>query len=264
MKVVAAVVYICMAFILVGSGCSNEEQPVYPENSPRVKLPINRPAPERPEGVPAQEEAKRAPEPAPVKKESVDVKISAVKEKAPIVAQEAVKQGAQEKKEEKGIYVTGKGDSLSRIAGRDDVYGDPLKWTILYRLNRDKLRDLKSDTDLPDRELTGGIGLKVITPDEARVNLEKRKQDIWVVNVLSSPEREKIVPRAVKLMDNGARVYITRVKVKGKDWMRLRVGFFKKRKIAETEGKKLIAILKLSDIWTTKIGEKEFEKFGGY
>lgn len=38
-------------------------------------------------------------------------------------------------------YVVRKGDNLWTIAGRKAVLGDPLKWPLLFRLNRDEIRD---------------------------------------------------------------------------------------------------------------------------
>jgi len=57
---------------------------------------------------------------------------------------------------------------------------------------------------------------------------------------------------------------MTRVEVEGKEWMRLRVGFFGQKEDAEEEGKKLMEILGFSDIWTTKVGDIERGEFGGY
>jgi hypothetical protein len=55
------------------------------------------------------------------------------------------------------------------------------------------------------------------------------------------------LPTAIRLVNDGYPVYLTRAKVKGKDWMRLRVGFFKNRTEATTEAKKIMGLLKLAD-----------------
>ncbi len=162
------------------------------------------------------------------------------------------------------FYIVKKGDSLSSIAGRSDVYGDPLKWPILYRLNMDKLDALEAGEDFLESELSEGVMLKIITPDEAKENLERRVHNVWVVNVLSATTNGKIIPVAVRLIDNGYMTYITRAKVKGKDWTRLRVGFFKDRTEADTKGKKIMAMLNLADAWVIKVGKKELGEFGGY
>ena len=109
-----------------------------------------------------------------------------------------------------------------------------------------------------------GTVLKIITPDEIKVNLKKRIQNSWVVNVLSTTTERDIWPNAIDLIENGYPVYITQIKMKGKDWIRLRVGFFKDKKEADREGKKIMAILNLTDSWSTKIRENEFNEYGGY
>jgi hypothetical protein len=81
---------------------------------------------------------------------------------------------------------------------------------------------------------------------------------------VSATTNTKIIPPAIRLINNGYPAYITRAKVKGKDWIRLRVGFFKSRTEADTEGKKIMAMLKIADSWVTKAGKKELEEFGGY
>ena len=127
MKISATAISICIILTLLVSGCSEEEQPLYPEQQARVKKPIRRP-------VPPVQKIK----PEPEKKKAPVAKPSAVEEK-----KISKKEPLIEKKE--GYYAVQKGDTLYRIAGREDVYGDPLKWPILYRLNKDKFFGLKAD-----------------------------------------------------------------------------------------------------------------------
>lgn len=39
------------------------------------------------------------------------------------------------------MYTVQEGDSLWGIAARNDVYGDPLLWLLLYQGNRDQIKD---------------------------------------------------------------------------------------------------------------------------
>ena len=123
---------------------------------------------------------------------------------------------------------------------------------------------MNKDISFPERDLPKGIKLKILTPDEVEKNLRERPREYWVINVLSSPQKERIIPHVIRLIDNGYPVYITRAKVKGKDWMRLRIGFFSQKKDADKEGKNLMERLNFSDVWTTKTGDMEFGEFGGY
>jgi hypothetical protein len=254
MKVAAIAIGICFTCLLLGPGCSKDEPSSYPEKTPVVRKVIQKPLEEKSETTPPASVVSPQPE---VKEE---------KEIGPDTVEADGNNGepvANMDKEE-GVYITDKGDSLSSIAGREDFWGDPLKWSILYRLNREKLKQISKDTDLPDKEIPVGTRLDIITPEEAQENLEKREKNYWVVNVISSPEKDRIVPNVIKLADNGYPVYITLIEVKGKDWMRIRVGFFKDREEAEKEGEKIIETLNLSDIWTTKVGDIERGTFGGY
>ena len=191
--------------------------------------------------------------------------------KTPVVEGKALKipePDAREKEtvteEIPGYYVVKKTDTLSAIAAREDVYGDSLKWPVLYRLNMDNVGISQLGEDLSDKKVPEGLRLKIVSPDEAKANLEKRSRSVWVVNALSTTSNEKIVPAAVSLIKNGYTVYLVRAKVKGKDWMRLRVGFFENKSKANTEAEKIKAILNLGDTWVAKIGKKELEEFGSY
>jgi len=259
MKVSAAIISICLTLFLWCGGCSREEPPPPPDKQHKVVMPIKRPVPQKADtSLPSkQEKAKEE------TKETIEVKTASVEEKTikPPETEIIEKETVIEKVT--GYYIIKKGDSISSIAGRGDVYGDPLKWPILYRLNMDKLDTLQVGENFLDKELPEGVRLKIITPDEAKENLERRLHNVWVVNVLSVTTNGNIIPVAIRLIKNGYPVYITRATVKGKDWMRLRVGFFKNKTEANTENKKIMALLNLSNSWLTKAG-KELNRFGGY
>jgi hypothetical protein len=199
-------------------------------------------------------------------KGSSEVKTAALKEKGVKASGTEVSKKVKEDlvKEEKGYYIVKKGDSLSSIAGKKEVYDDPLKWPILYRLNLDKLSHIPVSQDFADKEIPENLKIRFLTSAEVKENLKRRNHGFWVVNILSATTNKKIVPPAVKLIKEGYPVYIASAKVKGKDWMRLRVGFFKDRKEADTTGKKIMGIINLTDSWNTKVDEKEIEEFGGY
>ena len=259
MKFSAIIISICLTLYLWFGGCSREEPPPPPVKKHKIAMPIKRPVQEMDETSlhSKQENAKEEAE------EATKVKTAAVEEKAIKPPETEIMEKETVVEEVTGYYIVKKGDSLSNIAGRGDVYGDPLKWPILYRLNMDKLATLEAGEDFLESELPEGVMLKIITPDEAKENLERRLHNVWVVNVLSATTNEKIIHVAIRLIKNGYPVYITRATVKGKDWMRLRVGFFKNKTEADTEGKRIMSLLNLSNSWVTKIG-KELEEFGGY
>jgi hypothetical protein len=197
-------------------------------------------------------------------KEGEDVKTAVIEEKALETPETDAGEKETITEEVIGYYIAKRGDSLSSIAAREDVYGDPFKWPILYRLNMDKLGKLQLVEGPPDGEVPEGLRLRIISPDERMENLKRISHNMWVVSVLSSTSDREIIPAAIRLIRSGYPVYITRVKVKAKDWMRLRVGFFKNRTDADKVGKKIMSMLNLHDSWITKAGKQELEEFGGY
>jgi hypothetical protein len=259
MKFSAIIISICVTPFLLFGGCSNEEPPPPPDKKDKVVMPIIKPVPQKTDtSLPGKQETAKE-EPG----ETAEVKTAAVEEKAIKPPQTEIMEKETVVEEVAVYYIIKKGDSLSSIAGRGGVYGDPLKWPILYRLNMDKLAALEAGEDFLESELPEGVMLKIITPDEAKENLERRLPNVWVINVLSTTTNEKITPVAIRLIKHGYHVYITCATVKGKDWIRLRVGFFKNKTEADTEGKKIMRLLNIGNSWVTKTA-KEREEFGGY
>jgi hypothetical protein len=191
-------------------------------------------------------------------------KDSGISEPSPLPAAEKPAVMPAQKTEEEKIYPTKKNETLSEIAAMADVYGDPLKWILLYRYNREAFNGIGKDERFPGRQLPADIKLKVIPRGDAGKALKAGSRDHWVVNVLSSPEEIKIIPDAVTLADNGYPAYITKANVKGQDYMRLRVGFYDDKARAEDAGQKIAAILNVSDIWVTRADESEYKEFGIY
>lgn len=163
-----------------------------------------------------------------------------------------------------GHYTVMEGDTLASISAEKKVYGDPLKWPVLYRHNMKELSELKADADLPEKPLHPGLKLKTVTHKEYRANLKKRGADLWVVNILSTVFNEKAVQAAAKVIQMEYPAYITKAQSQGKEWTRLRVGFYKNKASADQEGKKIQDALRLPEIWTTKVSQKEFENYAGY
>ena len=275
MKVSTATILIVSAIAL--AACSGEDQQAPQTPSPKVVQPI-KPSTADVEKLTttiAEEKKPQAEEKKPQAEEKAAIEKAASAPEKPEVApkpeaedkevaseEPATAQG--KKKDEPGIYLVRKGDSLSSIAARADVLKDALKWPILLRLNRDKLGEWATGEDLPDRELPQGTELKVITAREARASLKKGTGTVWVANVLSTTSNAEIVPPAVTLVKQGYPVYIVRANVKGKEYMRLRVGFFKNRTEADDVGKKIKEQLNFQDSWSTRADKEEYEEVAGF
>jgi hypothetical protein len=187
-------------------------------------------------------------------------------EAKPIVVGEKPVQRSEKAAEEEmeGYYIVKKGESLYDVASREEVYGNRLKWPILYRSNIDTLGDLKTKRDISERALPEGLKLRVIDPDDVEENLEKRPNKRWAVNVLSTTTYEEIFPITTTLIKDGYTAYLTRATVKGKVWTRLRIGFFTSRAEADAQRERIEDLLDIDDSWIVKLPQEEFEEFAGY
>ncbi len=167
------------------------------------------------------------------------------------------------KKSEAAYYKVEKGEGLLSIAAKKEVYGDPLKWPILYRYNMDVLGSVKVENFSPTMALPEGMPLHVISLKESRERQKKLTLGNWVVNVLSVSEdkAEELNSAALKLLKGGYSPYITRAKIKDKYWLRLRIGFFKDKAGASKDTEKLKCLLGFSNFWITEADKAEIEQF---
>lgn len=258
-RIVVPVVSIGLALLLLNGACSRDEEPSPTLQAPKVVKPIVR--------VPVSMEKNTPPNNKTLSPKSEE---KMVEEAGPAAFEEEkletleIASRVAPPKEETGYYVVREGDTLYGIAGREDVYGDLMMWPILGRHNLDKLSDMLVGKDSPDKALPIGMKLRIFTPEEVEENLEKRDNRPWVVNALSSPDKAMVVSAVVKLIREGFPVYITRAKVRGQDYIRVRIGFFEDKATADIEGRRIMDVLNLSDTWTFRAREEEFQAFGGY
>ncbi len=257
---------------------AEELKPALAERIPKTETEEVKPAGVEEKVAPGQE---KAPEKeGAVAKEAEGVKTALIKEipkkqaeeVKPAGVEEKVAQGPETTTEEKETaeeeigryYIVKKGESLYDLTSRGDVYGNKLKWPILYRLNIDALGRLKTEGDVVERALPKGLKLRIVGPDDVKENLEKRPDRRWVVNVISTTTNEKIVPITITLIKNGYSAYLTQATIKGKVWTRLRVGFFASKAEADAQRKRIRDLLHIGDPWSVKLGPMEFAEFAGY
>lgn len=164
-----------------------------------------------------------------------------------------------------GQYKTEKGDSLTHVAARKEVYGDPLMWTSLFRLNPEVLKFAGENDALPYRKLPPGTELRFVTGEKAEAERMNLKNRYWAVNVASIEQERLMGVLVVPLVKSGYRPYITETKVKGVGFRRLRVGFFKDRSEAVAAAKSIQRTLKLTARpWVQEVAKEEFERYAGY
>ena len=279
MKTVAAMLAICVMLLLGTMGCSKEEPPPPPpKEPPKIKIvkPVKVQEPEKQKApIPGEQEKEETPvkeaEEGKVavvgeipKKETGEVKPAGVEEKPAQRQETTTEEEETVDKDTERYYIVKKGESLYDVASREDVYGNKLKWPVLYRCNIDTLGGLKTEGDVVERALPEGSKLRIIGPDNVEENLEKRPNKRWVVNVLSTTTNEKVVPITMTLIKNGHAAYLSRTTIKGKMWTRLRVGFFTSKAEADAQRERIKDLLHLGDPWSVKLGPMEFAEFAGY
>jgi hypothetical protein len=273
MKVPALLLALCLFFLVFGSACSQEDQTPGLPPRPKVVQTIT-PLPES-EKTPQAEVDRRQEGPGeekPVQPQDAPAAGSAefepkgpsgaAKPQAPVP--EKPKAPAKAAQAQAGIHVVAKGDTLVGVAARQEIMQDPLKWLVLLRLNLDKLGDRPMGADFAARELPPGMTLRFMSPREAKGKVEKPSKPMWIVNVMSASAEEEIVPPAVVLVREGYPAYITRAYVKGKDYLRLRVGFFPSKDEAVEQGEKIKQLLGLGEFWATKVDDVEYLEVAGF
>lgn len=250
MKMLVIIFALCFTASLWHGGCS-EEQTAHPpgEHSKNVGYIKKAPQGKAEYNQPRSEEKLHPANIREIKREPSD-------------------RGTEEKQDETleeatGYYIVKTGDGLSEIAARNEVYDDPLKWPILYFYNMDKIGELQLIDEFLNRDLPEGERLRIITPREARENMQRRAECTYAVNVLSARSQKGLISSAIRLMREGYPVYITPATVQGRKWMRLRVGFFKTKIEASLERMKINDLLRIHNSWITEVDQEELEEFGG-
>jgi hypothetical protein len=255
----ASILALCLTFCLWHGGCSEEETAQQFGEPSTAVVSINKDARGKTEfGSPPGQEK---PEDAGEASEEHYSDVREIKRERPDI--KTGEKQAEPEEEITGYYTIKPGEGLSEIAARDEVYGDPLKWPILYSYNKDKIGELQLVEGFLDRGLPEGERLKIITPGKARENLQQRAECNYAVNVLSARSQRGLISSAIRLMREGYPVYITSATVEGMKWMRLRVGFFKSMIEASLERTKINDLLRIHDSWITEVGQEELEEFGG-
>jgi hypothetical protein len=109
-----------------------------------------------------------------------------------------------------------------------------------------------------------GVIKEVIKKEETIKKEEVIKKENWVVHVVSVKTIEQAMIYKERLMAVGFPAYSIRAKVKGEDWIRVRVGFFKSRDEAQKAAPEINEkfILK-GPYWITKVSKKEMEDLLG-
>ena len=76
-------------------------------------------------------------------------------------------------------YVVVTGDCLWCISGKSEIYGDPYQWPLLYRANKDQIKD--ADLIYPGQELS--VDRNASAGLQAAADKHARTRGSWVLGV---------------------------------------------------------------------------------
>lgn len=83
-------------------------------------------------------------------------------------------------------YTVIRGDSLWRIAGRQEVYNNPWEWPLIYKANSDKIND--ADLIFPDQQFTMPTNPTRDAVDAATMHAKNR--GAWQIGPAESSDRD--------------------------------------------------------------------------
>jgi len=83
------------------------------------------------------------------------------------------------------VYTVSKGDSLWSISGDDSVYADPYQWPLIYKANRDQIKD--ADLIYPGQALDIDRGASSADIDAAISHA--RGRGAWAIGVVEDADK---------------------------------------------------------------------------
>ncbi len=83
------------------------------------------------------------------------------------------------------VYKVIKGDCLWCISGKSEIYNDPYQWPVIYRANRDQIKD--ADLIYPGQELT--IDRNASDALKAAADKHARNRGAWAIGVVEESDK---------------------------------------------------------------------------
>jgi len=83
------------------------------------------------------------------------------------------------------VYTVAKGDCLWCISGKSEIYNDPYQWPVIYRANRDQIKD--ADLIYPGQELA--IDRNASDALKAAADKHARTRGAWAVGPVEETDK---------------------------------------------------------------------------
>ena len=84
------------------------------------------------------------------------------------------------------VYTVVKGDCLWCISAKSEIYNDPYQWPVLYRANRDQIKD--ADLIYPGQELT--VDRNASHAVKMAADKHARTRGAWALGVVEDSDKE--------------------------------------------------------------------------
>ncbi|MBI3753902.1 MAG: SPOR domain-containing protein [Deltaproteobacteria bacterium] len=125
------------------------------------------------------------------------------------------------------------------------------------------VKPVETKPEVKKKEETKPAVKEVVTGKKAEVKKEKpaphkkMAYKSWAVHVASYTSKEEALAMVKQLRQDNYNAYMTEFNLKGKQWYRVRVGFYASEREAKAEGKKISDRHHMNGIWTVKPAKKE-------
>ena len=97
--------------------------------------------------------------------------------------------------------------------------------------------------------------------DQSMAGPGETQDKIWVVNTLSTRELDRVKEVFTALPKKNYAIYAYKTNVNGKEWFRIRIGFFTSRQEAEEVGQRLAKEYALPEPWVVRPGPQELATY---
>lgn len=113
----------------------------------------------------------------------------------------------------------------------------------------------------PQTEKAEKTALQETTAPKEKAAFPPTGGPVWVINALSTQDGDKALDTLNSLINLPYQVYSYQKKIKGRNWYRIRVGFFFSREEAERVGRQLVKEHRLPPPWIVKPSPSEAAKY---
>ena len=122
-----------------------------------------------------------------------------------------------------------------------------------------------TDTAVKAQQVGNQLNINYLSPESLMLDqprdLKGKAGKVWVANVLSTQDPNKLRETYDSIMKEKIVVYAYETEVKGEKWYRIRIGFFNSKAEAQEAGREMAGKYGLPEPWIVKPGPQELSKY---